>query len=341
MSYIRSDGYRLTDPEDDAAFQVVVGDLQRLALNLAKGSDSSAYMTKEDVDSSAFLESTNDLSDVNNVATARTNLGLGTAAVFPSGSFLQAVNNLSDVTVAATARTNLGLGPLATPNISPTSLMRCNGWTLKATYNTPGDSGTHTFTGGSQWALIDMVGAGGGGGGGTVGNASGSGGGGGGGGGSRVIWFYDITASGRTTLSYAVGTGGGGGSTGAGNAGAAGTNTTVQGTSLVTADFGLAGGGANNGNGGNGGATLGGTGIIVLNSSAEGMAIYMGGDSGQPGRVVSFTYNGTGNITGVTAVGGKGGGVGGGSSYGFGGGGGSAGNSGNTGGGGVVFVWEI
>jgi len=53
MSYVRSDGYRLTDPEDDAAFQVVVGDLQRLALNLARGSAASAYTTVADVAAAA------------------------------------------------------------------------------------------------------------------------------------------------------------------------------------------------------------------------------------------------------------------------------------------------
>jgi hypothetical protein len=43
MSYIRADGYRLKDPEDDAAYQVLMGDVQRLALNFARGSRNSAY----------------------------------------------------------------------------------------------------------------------------------------------------------------------------------------------------------------------------------------------------------------------------------------------------------
>lgn len=50
----------------------------------------------------------NNLSDVTNTATSRSNLGLGTAAVQNVGAFAQVANNLSDVT-AATARTNLGL----------------------------------------------------------------------------------------------------------------------------------------------------------------------------------------------------------------------------------------
>jgi hypothetical protein len=71
------------------------------------------------------------LSDLTNAATARTNLGLGTAATQPSTAFdasgaaaaaqaaaiaasAQRASNLSDLTDAATARANLGLGTAAT-----------------------------------------------------------------------------------------------------------------------------------------------------------------------------------------------------------------------------------
>lgn len=51
----------------------------------------------------------NNLSDVANTATSRSNLGLGTAAVQNVAAFLQTANNLSDLANAATARTNLGV----------------------------------------------------------------------------------------------------------------------------------------------------------------------------------------------------------------------------------------
>lgn len=63
---------------------------------------------------SSLLLVANNLSDLGSASTARTNLGLGTAAVQASSFFLQTANNLSDLASASTARTNMGLGTAAT-----------------------------------------------------------------------------------------------------------------------------------------------------------------------------------------------------------------------------------
>lgn len=76
-----------------------------------------------------FAQIANNLSDLASVATARTNLGLGSAATTNSSAYdaagaaataqaasLQKASNLSDLVSAATARTNLGLGTAAVTN---------------------------------------------------------------------------------------------------------------------------------------------------------------------------------------------------------------------------------
>ena len=57
----------------------------------------------------AFMSKSENLNDVASKPTARTNLGLGTAAVEADTKYNHRANNLSDVANPVTARTNLGL----------------------------------------------------------------------------------------------------------------------------------------------------------------------------------------------------------------------------------------
>lgn len=61
-----------------------------------------------------YLKKSANLAGLGNVATARTNLGLGSIAVLSSGAFLQTANNLSEITNRPQARANLGLTSTAT-----------------------------------------------------------------------------------------------------------------------------------------------------------------------------------------------------------------------------------
>ena len=98
--------------------------------------------------SSTFLKTANNLSDLNSSSTARTNLGLGDSATLPSSTFLKVSNNLSDLNNFSTARTNLGLGNLATQNAPTTGIVTSNGSTISSVTNplpiANGGTGTST-----------------------------------------------------------------------------------------------------------------------------------------------------------------------------------------------------
>lgn len=60
-----------------------------------------------------YAQTSNNLSDLDSASSARTNLGLGTAATEADTKYAHRTNNLSDLGSPATARTNLGLGSAA------------------------------------------------------------------------------------------------------------------------------------------------------------------------------------------------------------------------------------
>jgi len=68
------------------------------------------------------LAKASNLSDLVSFSTARTNLGLGSAATQADTYFLQVANNLSDLASVTTARSNLALGSIATQNASNVSI---------------------------------------------------------------------------------------------------------------------------------------------------------------------------------------------------------------------------
>lgn len=93
-----------------------------------------------------YLLSAKSLGDIQSASAARTNLGLGTAAVQNVSYFAQAANNLSDLANVTTARSNLGLGSIATQAASNVALTGGNVDGVSVGQNAPILNFTNTGT---------------------------------------------------------------------------------------------------------------------------------------------------------------------------------------------------
>lgn len=288
------------------------------------------------------LVSTNNLSDVANLATSRSNLGLGTVAVENTVPVAKGGTGATD---AATARSNLGLGSLATENSITTSLIAAGTLVTEAEGISSNDNDTTIPTSAAVKAYVDgrsayylaitsnttwnrptgysddacvIIEAWGGGGGGGRCSAVESGGGGGGAYVRREMRYASVPSS----VSVTIG-GGGAGRTGSTGNGTAGSSTTFG--ALLTARGGGGGGGVGSGSAGGGGG------------GGELQAGGTSGTGGSGGAVGGGEGASSTNRNATTVWGGGAGGSGSGFSGGHavnggGGGGGATGSSGTSGG---------
>lgn len=109
-------------------------------------SDGNKTITISILASTTWTKTANNLSDLNSPSTARTNLGLGTAATHPATDFLQTANNLSDLANTSTARTNIGYQGSTNVNIAGNGAISITGQIPVAN----GGSGTSTTPTDSQ-----------------------------------------------------------------------------------------------------------------------------------------------------------------------------------------------
>jgi len=105
------------------ATTITDSEITALGLGTASKSSVSDFATAaQGILADSALQGADNLSDLASASTARTNLGLGTAAVATATDFALVANNLSDLASASAGRTNLGLGTIATQAASSVAL---------------------------------------------------------------------------------------------------------------------------------------------------------------------------------------------------------------------------
>ena len=277
-----SNGFELDELHDVSASSPSNNDLLTFetSSNLWKNKSAATLgLATTAASDAAYLAKASNLSDLANTGTARTNLGLGTAAVEPATKLVPSGGTTGQVLAKASA-TSWDL-------TWATSGGGGGGGTV-TTYSTPGTY-SYTIPAGATQLRVMLWGAGGGGGSGarnaTTGVRSGGGGGGGG-----SFYAFTVAASTITSPVTVVVAAGGAGAAAQTVNGTAGNNGTTQATLTSFGDFITQNG-------------VGGTGGVIVGTSASGGSsrpsyVEIGGGNSAAGGLGSTTSDG-----GTTTIG--------------------------------------